>query len=55
MGRIKEGFHSCLANKSSTFFTAFCGHRSTVVPGINHGIDPSIPLLGSMEENSVKF
>lgn len=54
LGRIKEVFHSCLANKSSTFFTAFCGHRSVVVACINLGIDPNIPLLVSMEENSVE-
>lgn len=53
MGRIKEMFHSCLAEKSGSLFTAFGG--SAVFACINLGIDCNIYLLVSVEENSVEF
>lgn len=44
-------FHSGLVNKSSTFFTAFCGLRYLWLHAFNCGVDPDVPLRVSMEEN----
>lgn len=53
MGRMKEVFHSFLAEKPGSFFTA-CG-GSAIFAFINLGIDCNIHLLVSVEENSVEF
>lgn len=47
-------FHSGLVNRSSTFFTAFCGPGYLWLHVFNLGVHPDVPLRVSVEDNLVE-